>query len=479
MKRYFSRLAAALVAGLALSLRSSHAQIPPPPGPPPAPPAGASLRIAPAAGPVTAGITVNDPSNHVWVIQTSPNLASWTDLTELKVYNGNYRMSFVHQPGTPSYFYRAIFDPSRQNLFDTTAAALLLPSAPFNYANPALPPYLLAPAITIQDNTPANNPITDAGATLGRVLFYDKRLSTNQSISCASCHQQQHGFADPRRFSVGYNGSVGTRNAMSLTDARYYGRKHFFWDERAATLEDQVLGPIQNPIEMGMTLPTLVARLNAEPYYTNLFALAFGGPTVTTNGISRALAQFVRSINSTNSKYDQGIPVGFANFTPQENLGRQLFFGQTGRATCSKCHNTDVFAAANIFNNGLEFPYVDKGVGGITGQAQDMGLFKVPSLRNVELSAPYMHDGRFATLDQVVDFYDHGVVDNPNLSPPLRSPPGPPPGPGQPPGPPPGSPLRLNLSPVEKAALVAFLKTLTDPSLASDPKLSDPFNYGN
>jgi len=108
-----------------------------------------------------------------------------------------------------------------------------------------------------------------------------------------------------------------------------------------------------------------------------------------------------------------------------------------------------------------------------------MGLFKVPSLRNVELSAPYMHDGRFATLDQVVDFYDHGVVDNPNLSPPLRSPPGPPPGPGQPPGPPPGSPLRLNLSPVEKAALVAFLKTLTDPSLASDPKLSDPFNYGN
>src|SRR5204862_3421855 len=142
-------------------------------------------------------------------------------------------------------------------------------------------------------------------------------------------------------------------------------------------------------------------------------------------------------------------------FTPQENLGRQIFLGQVGTATCSACHGSDNFVPPNIFNNGLEFPYVDLGVGGITGRLQDQGVFKVPSLRNIELTAPYMHDGRFATLDEVVEFYNSGVVNNPNLSPPLRVPTGP----GQPPGP----PLRLNLTADQKAALVASLKTLTEP----------------
>jgi cytochrome c peroxidase len=166
--------------------------------------------------------------------------------------------------------------------------------------------------------------------------------------------------------------------------------------------------------------------------------------------------------------------VGFTNFTAQEVLGRQIFLGQTGNATCAACHGTDNFVPNNIFNNGLEFPYVDLGVGGITGQPQDQGVFKVPSLRNIELTAPYMHDGRFATLEQVVEFYNSGVVDNPNLPPPLRFPP--------PPGSPPGisGPVRrLNLSGDQKAALVAFLKTLTDTNVTTDVKFSDPFNYGN
>ncbi len=429
-----------------------------------------SLSLTPGTGQSTGSLAINDPNNQTWVISVSTNFTVWNEVTAWKVFNGSFHTSLTFQPGGTPVFYRATFDPARQTIMDTTAAALLLPASPFNYANPALPANYLTPPISLEDNTPTNNPITDAGAALGRVLFYDKRLSTNQTIACASCHQQQHGFSDPRTFSVGFNGSLGTRNAMGLTQARYYQRGHFFWDERANTLEDQTLQPIQNPIEMGMTLPALVSRLAAEPFYTNLFTQVFGTPDVTTNRISFALAQFVRSMVSTNSRYDVGRRIGFANFTAQENLGRQIFFGQTGNATCAVCHAPDTFSAANIFNNGLEFPYVDKGVGGITGQAADMGLFKAPSLRNIELTAPYMHDGRFATLEQVVAFYNAGIVDNPNLSPPLRT--------GRPPQPP-GGPLRLNLTASEQSALVAFLKTLTDTNLTTDPKFSDPFNYGN
>jgi cytochrome c peroxidase len=221
---------------------------------------------------------------------------------------------------------------------------------------------------------------------------------------------------------------------------------------------------------MGMTLPALVTRIEREPFYTNLFANAFDTPEVTTNRISRALAQFVRSMISSRSKYDQGVGRGFTNFTAQENLGRQIFFGQAGNATCAACHGPDTFTAPNIFNNGLEFPYVDLGVGGITGRAQDNGLFKVPSLKNIELTAPYMHDGRFATLEEVVEFYNSGVVLNPNLPPQLRAAPVP----GQPP-----AARRLNLTTTQKAALVAFLKTLTDTNLTTDARFSDPFNYGD
>ena len=334
---------------------------------------------------------------------------------------------------------------------------------------PVLPLSFTVNPILAQDNTTLTNLTTDLGATLGRVLFYDKRLSTNQTIACSSCHRQAHGFSDARRFSPGFNGGLTGRNSMSLSNARWYQRRHFFWDERANTLEDQVLMPIQNSVEMGMTLNALTNRLAAEPYYTNLFAATFGTPAVTSERISRALAQFVRSIISTQSKYDAGTSNNFASFTAQENQGRQIFFGNGG---CAACHGTDNFVPGPALNNnGLEFPYVDLGVGGITGNPADNGRFKVPSLRNIELSAPYMHDGRFATLEEVVEFYDHGVVDNPNLSPPLRVP--------APPGQPPGPPRRLNLSAQQKAALVSFLKTLTDPTLATGEKWSDPFNYGN
>ena len=427
-------------------------------------PAGSSLSIAHGAATNTASVTVTDPGNHFWILQSSPNLIDWTDVETCKVHNGNFHRGY--SVNAARFFYRSIYDPALADIPSTTTNALLLPATLANYANPVLPPSFLVQPILGQDNTPATNPVTNAAATLGRTLFYDKRLSLNQTIACASCHQREHGFSDPHRFSAGFNGGLTGRNSMGLSNARWYLRRAFFWDERAATLEDQVLQPIQNTVEMGMTLPGLVTRLSAEPYYATLFTNAFGSATVTSDRISRALAQFVRSIVSTKSKFDLGAATGFTNFTGQENQGRQIF---NGVGNCNACHGTDNFVPGNtINNNGLEFPYVDLGRGGITGLAADNGLFKVPSLRNIELTAPYMHDGRFATLEEVVEFYDHGVVDNPNLSPPLRNPP---------PGPP--TPRRLNLTAQQKAALVAFLKTLTDTSVTTDVKFSDPFNYGD
>jgi cytochrome c peroxidase len=417
-------------------------------------------------------LTLQNSDDQVWIIQSSSNFVDWTEVETWKIYNGSFHHSFTNDPATAPLFFRAVYDVARQDIASTVSNALLLPTSLFNYAAPTLPQRFLVPPIVGQDNMPSTNITTDTGATLGRVLFYDKRLSTNRTVACASCHQQAHGFADPRAFSTGFNGGLTGRNSMGLSNARWYQRRHFFWDERANTLEDQVLMPIQNSVEMGMTLEALTNRLAAEPFYTNLFSDAFGTTDITSERISKALAQFVRSIVSTRSKYDTGVSNGFANFTPQENLGRQIFFGQVGNATCAACHGTDNFVPGpNINNNGLEFPYVDKGLGGITGLPQDEGKFKVPSLRNIELTAPYMHDGRFTNLEQVVEFYNSGVVDNPNLSPPLRVP--------TPPGVPPGPPLRLNLTDTQKAALVAFLKTLTDTSVTTDEKLSDPFNYGN
>jgi cytochrome c peroxidase len=417
----------------------------------------------------SASIKVTDPANQGWSVQYSSNFVNWIELEKIKVFNGFYECG--NKPLLPgNVFFRTTLDNNA--VANSTANALTLPGISYNYANPLLPPPFSQQPIIGQDNTPIANPTTDPGATLGRVLFYDKRLSANQTIACASCHQQSKGFSDGSKFSLGFEGGLTGRNSMGLSNARWYQRTHFFWDERAATLEDQVLMPIQNAVEMGMTLPSLRARLAAEPFYTNLFTTTFGTPEITDQRISRALAQFVRSIISTRSKYDLGRPIAFANFTPQENLGRQIFNGQVGRATCAACHGTDNFVPGpNINNNGLENPYIDKGLGGITGLARDEGLFKVPSLRNIELTAPYMHDGRFATLEEVVEFYNSGIVNHPNLSPPLRVP--------SPPGTPPGPPLRLNLTIDEKAALVAFLKTLTDTNLVNDVKYSDPFNYGH
>jgi cytochrome c peroxidase len=346
-----------------------------------------------------------------------------------------------------------------------------LPATPYAY-EPDLPAHFLLPPVTGRINTPADNPITDLGATLGRVLFYDTELSANRTVACASCHDQATGFADTLALSTGFDGGDTGRNSMGLADTRYYQPGTMFWDERASTLEAQTLMPIQDAIEMGMTLDGLVARLQTLDYYPPLFAAAFGDGAITTDRVSKALAQFVRSIVSYRSRYDvslaaAGTPRGdFPAFTAQENLGKRLFFappGQGRSANCAVCHlsggqgNVAIFLMDQARNNGLHADTSDDdGVGN--------GRFKSPSLRNVALTAPFMHDGSLATLRDVVQHYSTGIEAHPNLDPRLRA--------G---GQPNGQPQRLNLTADEIDAVVAFLGTLTDTELAADPKFSDPF----
>lgn len=360
----------------------------------------------------------------------------------------------------------------------TIADYLNLPDTPYNYAI-TLPSYFttnagspLPTSINGLDNTPATNPITNDGATLGRVLFYDKNLSLNRTVACASCHQQDKGFSDDRVLSVGFLGGTTRRHSMTLIDAKYYQRGRFFWDERASTLEVQVLQPFQDATEMGLTLAQITERVAEQSYYNQLFVNAFGNNTITTDRVSKALAQFVRSIESYQSKYDVGRALvaapgnNFPNFTAQENQGKNLFFQPiaNGGGGCVGCHTTEAFVSANggTQNNGLDAASTtDLGAGEVFPQAIFVGRFKTSTLRNIELTAPYMHDGRFTTLEQVVEHYNSGVQNHPTLANALKTPQ--------------GTPVRLNFSVAQKTALVAFLKTLTDNTIATEPRWSNPF----
>lgn len=337
-----------------------------------------------------------------------------------------------------------------------------------NYANPALPAYYDATVATL-DNTPNNNPVHDRVATLGRVLFYDKRLSVNDTTSCAACHQQANGFDDPRRFSTGFSGTAFTSaHAMRLGNIKYYRPGSMFWDKRAASLEVQVSQPIIHPIEMGFDsahggINALLTKLAASTYYPDLFTLAFGNAAITEARIQQALAQFTRSMISVASRWDtahaqvfsataqnRNLNAPLPGFSASEELGHQLFMtgpGQGG-AGCAACHQPPTFGlAANSLSNGLD--------------ANETIIFKSPSLKNVGLSRAFMHDGRFSTLEQVIEHYNSGIQNGPALDNRLKTP-----------G---GAPLRLNLTANEKAALVAFLLTLNDGSLTTEAKFSDPF----
>jgi cytochrome c peroxidase len=366
----------------------------------------------------------------------------------------------------------------------------LLPDEPHDYETVRIPKHIEQAELDKLDSTPVGNPITNAGATLGRVLFYDRHFSRNDTTSCATCHEQNAGFSDPRRFSRGFAGGHTGRNSMGLANLRYSNvnglEPGFFWDERVATLEQQVLMPIQDEVEMGMTLAGLEKKLAKLPYYPALFSAAFGSNKVTSRRIARALAQFVRSIVSFDSTFDRSLAAATSEVTRGNSLesaesklteaeqhGRSLFMdGVDGvdEFACQMCHVPPTFNMNMSHNIGLDLKYLDRGLGALNRESNDPftpsndGKFKASSLRNVALSAPYMHDGRFKSLEQVVEHYSDGVHPHPNLTLAFA--------------------VRADnmkptsgfgLSKPDQAALVAFLKTLTDESLAKDSRFSDPF----
>ena len=321
------------------------------------------------------------------------------------------------------------------------------------------------------DNTPEDNAVTDEGATLGRVLFYDTKLSLNNTVACASCHTQETGFVDSRVLSEGFSGGLTGAHSMRLANARFYAGERMFWDKRADNVEDQSTQPIKDHIEMGFDetvggIDSVIRKMDGLAYYPILFEKVFGDREITEDRMQRALAQFVRSIISTDSKFDQGLaqvynpgqPGGgvnmdFPNFTAQENEGKQLFTrppnpNGDGGAGCAGCHQVPTFAlAAGSRSNGLD--------------AGNPTVFKAPSLKNVAVTGGYMHDGRFGTLDEVVEHYNSGIENGPVLDRRLITPN--------------GNPIRLNLTEQQKQSLVAFLRTLTDEDLLADDRFSSPF----
>ena len=327
-----------------------------------------------------------------------------------------------------------------------------------DYAETNLPAWFTTALMQNADNTPVDNPLSNDGAELGRVLFYDARLSHNDGTSCASCHVQGNGFSDPNQFSVGFEGGLTGRHSMGLSNAKFYERQAFFWDERASTLEEQVLGPIQDSVEMGSNLNDLVNELQQTDYYPVLFERAFGDSTVTSDRMAKAMAQFVRSMASYQSEYDQALAAGTGpagnrtpNFAAVSSISNPTVVanGHTIFAEdCSGCHRGDAQISINPENIGLDAVDEDEGAGD--------GKFKVPSLRNIAVRDGFMHDGRFDTLEEVIDFYSDEVQDNPNLARPI----------------PVGG---FGYSEAEKIALLAFLDTLTDVVFLTSELFTDPF----
>lgn len=297
------------------------------------------------------------------------------------------------------------------------------------------------------------NRLTPAGFNLGRILFYDRQLSLDQSISCGSCHQSVAAFANfERPLSRGIKGCTGTRNAPVLFNLAW--QREFMWDGRLDELDLTSHNAITNPCEMANDPDQISARLQGMKMYPPLFKKAFGDPTVSSKAILRALAQFLAAMVSSNSKYDKHIrnePGG--TFTKEETAGYVLF-----KQKCSTCHQEPLFTDRTFRNNGLEVRSNDKGRDSLTHQAVDFGKFRVPSLRNVEVSAPYMHDGHLASLGDVLAHYDHGVRANANLDPELKK----------------NGKLGIPLDAKEQQYIVAFLKTLTDKEFINDKRFQIP-----
>lgn len=333
-------------------------------------------------------------------------------------------------------------------------------------APPTTPYTLDIPAHFPPMDIPADNPMTLEGVNVGRKLFYDPILSRDSTQSCGSCHNIEFAFTDDgHQFSDGITGALGNRNSMALINLGW--GTEMFWDGRSATLEEQVFGPVNNDLEMDFNWPDAVARLNAHPTYPTELYNAFGADPIDSTHVSKAIAQFMRTMISGDSKFDQWLAAGgdtnalASFFTTQEKAGFELF--QVAQNGCAHCHGTVLVTDNDFHSNDLfDVPYQDLGVGGETGDPFEMGVFKSPTLRNVALTGPYMHDGSLATLDDVLDRYASGMFGTNNADPVLenhyvQSQGG------------------IPMTDTDREAIVAFLHTLTDTVFTNNEELKNPF----
>ncbi len=323
----------------------------------------------------------------------------------------------------------------------------------------------------------------DFKGTLGRVLFYDSKLSADGKISCASCHQQSRAFADNKAFSNGVNNNLTSRNSIALGSLRSFGAHYgelqnggnggpgLFWDERASSIKEQLRQTINNPNEMGVTLDEITAKVNQDEYYQILSNKAFGTNQLNEDHVLEALEVFLNSINSKNSIFETEV-LGELNYITGDSIVGQSKFARGFELftnNCSSCHGHNLSLGLDdnnqtgklfIANNGLTLSNNDQGVFEFTNNQEDIGKFKIPGLRNIALTAPYMHDGRFETLEEVIDFYNSGINASQNLHPNLMEN---------------NLPKNMNFSDADKQDLIAFLTALTDEHLVSEMKWSDPF----
>lgn len=343
-------------------------------------------------------------------------------------------------------------------------------------AHAGTPYNLVIPSNLPPMDIPVDNPLTEEGVSLGRFLFYEERLSGDDGMSCASCHAPSLAFTDGKAVSKGIDSIAGTRSAMPLINLGY--GQFFFWDGRSHSLEEQALEPVVNPIEMHETWPSAMSKLQADAVYPTLFMRAFGTDQIDSLLVAKAIAQFIRTMVSGNSPFDrfqrgEGLispdaQVGFDLFKKEggaigENIpvaGSTPVIGQGG-ADCFHCHTeaAGLFTDEQFHNNGLDTQFTDLGRAGVTNDPADMAKFKTPTLRNIMVTAPYMHDGRFATIDQVLDHYNDGGHASPTVDPFMKF----------------TSPdMTLGLSPTKRMQIKAFLNTLTDEEFLTNPDFLDP-----
>lgn len=306
---------------------------------------------------------------------------------------------------------------------------------------------------------PQDNPLTEEGVALGRKLFYEKKLSGNNTMSCGTCHNQALGFTDNgNAVSTGIDGIAGNRNSMQLINLGY--GFSFFWDGRAKTLEDQALGPVPNPIEMHQSWPNAMDKLQADDEYPELFFKAFGTDQIDSNLVAKAIAQFERTLVSGGTEVDKFFNNQSYNLSTSAKRGLIEVY-QTEFGDCFHCHpGSNGLFTDNLFrNNGLDSVFLDSGLAAVTKDPNDMGKFKVPTLRNIALTAPYMHDGRFETLEEVIEHYNQGGHASATVDPLMKH-----------------VGTGLNLTEERKQQLLDLLNALTDEEFLNNPAFSDPNN---